>query len=152
MTIITRLPIPRLKVVEEFHAQGHRNVLAKHQTTFEFTKDAALTRRGDCVIAVNATKGLREMSVEFRQLCRNDETRILVELRAAGRLEVIEGKGTRRLALDHPTDMVGRKSSYASERTFMIHADRAACDIDRDLISVLRSPETKLLVRLVAVL
>lgn len=141
-----------MKIIEEFHAQGHRNVLAKHPTTFEITKDSELTRRGDCVIAVNATKGLREMSAEFKKLCRNDQTRIVVELHAAGIIEVIEGKGSPRLVLDHPTEMVGRKSSYTSGRTFMIHADRAACDMDRTLVSVLRFPETKLLVRVVACL
>lgn len=144
------MAILRLKIVEEFHAQGHRNVVAKHPTTFEITKDNELTRRGDCVIAVKATKGLREMSADFKALCRNDETRIIVELHAAGVLEVIEGRGSRRLALDHPTEMVGRKSSFASDRTFMILADKAACDIDRHLVSVLRSVETKLLVRLIA--
>ena len=139
-----------MKIVEEFHAQGHRNVVAKHPTTFEITKDSELSRRGDCVIAVGATKGLREMSPDFKTLCRNDETRITVELHAAGVLEVIEGRGSRRLVLDHPTEMVGRKSSFASDRTFMILADKAACDIDRYLVSVLRSVETKLLVRVIA--
>jgi len=139
-----------LKIVEEFYAQGHRNVVAKHPTTFEITKDSELSRRGDCVIAVKATKGLREMSADFKRLCKNDETRVIVELHAAGVLEVIEGRGSRRLALDHPSEMVGRKSSFASDRTFMILADKAACDIDRDLVSALRSVETKLLVRVIA--
>ena len=101
------------------------------------------------MIAVKATKGLTEMSSEFKRLCRNDEARIQVELCAAGIQEVIQGRGDHLLRLTHPTEMVGRKSSYISDRTFMIHADRAACDIDRNLVSVLKQPATKLLVRVI---
>jgi hypothetical protein len=139
-----------MKIVEELRAQGHRNLLAKHPTTFEITKDNELTRRGDCVIGVNATKGLRDMSADFKKLCGNDQARIAVELRVGAMVEMIEGEGSQRLVLDHPTEMVGRRSSYVSDRTFMIHADRAACDLDRAMVSALRSPDTKLLVRLVA--
>jgi hypothetical protein len=119
-------------------------VIAKHPTTFEITKDDQLTKRGDCVIAVKASKALVDLSTEFRNLCKRDEARIMVELRAAGIGETIEGKGSRGLTLGHSSEIVGRKSTYVSDRTLMIRADKAACDIDRDLIRALKSPGTKL--------
>jgi hypothetical protein len=46
--------------------------------------------------------------------------------------------------------MVGRKSSYPSDRTIMIRVDKAACDLDRRLIDALKSPNARLTVHLIA--
>jgi len=125
-------------------------VIARHPTTFEITKHAQLSIRGDCVIAVQATKGLADFSTEFRNLCKRDEARIIVQLKAAGIVESIEGRGSCGLTLSHPAEMVGRKSTYLSDRTIMIRADRAACDINRDLVYELQSPSTTLHIRVIA--
>lgn len=137
-----------MKVAQELLAYGHPNILAKHPTTFEITKASDLTRRGDCVIGVKATKGPRDLSLELRGLCMKSESTILVELEAGGMTEVIEGRGSPNLTLRHSTEMVGRKSSFASDRTIMVRADRAACDLDRDFVKALSSPATKLRVRI----
>ncbi|MBC7111709.1 MAG: DUF371 domain-containing protein, partial [Methanothermobacter sp.] len=42
------------------------------------------------------------------------------------------------LTLDHPTDIVCRKSDYICSRTLMIRADKAACDLDENLVRDLR--------------
>lgn len=118
---------------------GHSNITAKHPTTFEITKDSNLTKRGDCIIAVNATKGLSEFSPRFLSLCRNNESRVIIEFDAGGISDVIEGQGSFDLTFRHHTEMVGRRSGYVSDRTLMVHADKAARDIDRDLIHALRS-------------
>jgi hypothetical protein len=118
--------------------------------TFEITKDEHLTRRGDCVIAVQATKGLGELSPELRNLCRRDDARIIVELRGAGIYDSIEGRGSADLSLSHSSEIVGRKSAYVSDRTLMVGANKAASDIDRELVCALRSPDTRLDVRIIA--
>ena len=137
-----------MRSVEELYAQGHPNVLAKHPTTYEITKEKALTRRGDCVIGVNANKGPLDFSAQFIDLAKNDESRIRVQLQAAGIVELIEGKGSARLTFKHPSESVGRKSSFASSRTIMVEADRAARDLNRELIDALTRYETKLWVRI----
>jgi hypothetical protein len=139
-----------LRVVEEFYAKGHRNVLATHSMTWEVTKDSELSRRGDCVIAVSATKGLADLSEEFRNLCRNDKTTITAELAVENLTETIRGKGSCNLSFTHPSEIVGRKSTFVSDRTIMIHSDKAACDINRELVRVLTYPNAELKVRLVA--
>jgi hypothetical protein len=139
-----------LRIIEELFAQGHPNVVARHPTTFEITKDTELTKRGDCIIAVGATKGPADFSIQFKSLCRNDEATIFVELQAARIDELIEGRGSCRLKLSHRTEIVGRKSTHISDRTIMIRADRAACDIDRDLVDALKSTGTRLQVRIIA--
>ena len=138
-----------MRVVEELFAQGHPNVLAEHPTTFEITKDTKLNRRGDCVIGVNATKGPRDLSYEFRNLCTHYESRIMVQLEAAGIVESINGRGSPRLTLSHSSELVGRKSSYTSGRTIMIMADRAARDLNRELIDALTYSGTRLRVRII---
>jgi len=102
------------------------------------------------VIAVGATKGLTDLSSEFRNLCRKEESRITIELSVAGIIESIEGIGSSQFTLSHSREIVGRKSTYISDRTFMIHADKAARDINRDLIYALKSPETTLKIKLIA--
>ena len=139
-----------MRVVEEFCAKGHRNVLGSHSMTWEITRDSELSRRGDCVVAVCATKGLADLSQEFRDLCRNDNATIIAELSTENLTETIRGKGSRNLSLTHPTEIVGRKSTFASDRTIMILADKAACDLNRELVHMLTSPNTKLRVRLIA--
>lgn len=137
-----------MRSVEELYAQGHPNVLAKHPTTFEITKDTELTRRGDCVIGVNANKGPQDFSNQFRDLCRHDESRIQVQLEADGIVEFIEGRGSPKLTFNHSSESVGRKSSYASSRTIMVRADKAARDLNRELTDALTHSDTKLWVRI----
>jgi hypothetical protein len=139
-----------LRSVEALCAQGHPNVLAKHPTTFEITKDTELTRRGDCVIGVNADKGPLDFSDAFKELCRRDQSTIRVELEAAGIIDYIEGSGNTRLTFGHKTESVGRTSSYVSDRTIMVKADKAARDLNRELVEALTDSDTKLRVRIIA--
>jgi hypothetical protein len=118
--------------------------------TFEITRNLELSRRGNCVIAVNATKGPREMSSEFKKACMREGSRISVELEVSGLLEIIRGEGGPELSFTHPSEMVGRKSTYPSDRTIMIRADKAACDLDRRLIEALKSPKARLTVHIIA--
>jgi hypothetical protein len=118
--------------------------------TFEITKDSDLSRRGDCVIGVNASKGPRDLSVEFKKACRQEGSKITIQLEASGIIEIIEGSGSSSLSFAHPNEMVGRKSSYSSDRTIMIRANKAACDLDRRLIEALKFPKTRLTVHISA--
>jgi len=117
--------------------------------TFEITKDKHLTRRGDCVIAVNATKAPVDLSAEFKNLCRHENSRITMRLEVNGVTDLIQGWGSPKLALTHSSEMVGRKSSFISDRTVMIAANKAAVDIKRNLVEALRSPNTRLLIQFV---
>ena len=44
--------------------------------------------------------------------------------------------------------MVVRKSDYVGSRTLAVHADKAACDLSRDLIEKLKNPEQKVKITL----
>jgi hypothetical protein len=147
LTSLRGMLVGFLRVVQEFQARGHPNVTAEHLTTFEITRNPNLTKRGNCVIGVQSTKGLADLSPEFRRMCTMDDARIIVQLEAGGIIEIIEGRGSHGLTLSHLSEIVGRKSTYVSDRTLMVRADRAACDISRDLIHELRSPNTTLRIK-----
>ena len=137
-----------MKVTEELFASGHPNVTARHSTTFEITRDSNVTRRGDCVIATNATRGLSDLSPQLRSLCRSDDAKITVNLQGAELTEIIQGRGSQHLTLSHAFEIVGRRSAYVSDRTLMIHADKAARDLNRDLVDALKFPTTRLRVEI----
>ena len=118
--------------------------------TFEITRDCDLSKRGDCVIGVGASKGARDLALEFRKACSQANARIVMRLEALGLVEIIHGLGSDHLSFAHPTQMVGRKSTFTSDRTIMVRADKAACDLDRRLIEALKSPRTKLNVMMTA--
>jgi len=137
-----------LRIVEEFTARGHPNITATHPTTLEITRDLSLTKMGDCIIAVKATRGLIDLSHHFKDACMNDESRILVELKVSGLVERISGRGSHLLTLAHENDLVIRKSAYVSNRTLMINADKSASDLPRKFIRRLTSASTNIHVRL----
>jgi len=124
--------------VETLTARGHPNILGTHKMTFELTKDLELSRRGDCVIGVGADKGPLDLSREFKENCCREGARISVTLEVLGMVDTIHGCGSPALTFTHPSEMVGRRSQFASDRTVMVGADKAACDLDKRLLQALR--------------
>jgi hypothetical protein len=137
-----------LKIVEELTAHGHPNVTATHPTTIEITRAFSLTKKGDCIVAVEATKGLTDLSKNFRTACMNDRAKILVELRTSGMIERITGRGSHLLTLADDKDFVLRKSNHVSSRTLVIDADKAACNLHRQFIRILKSTSTEVHIQL----
>ena len=65
-------------------------------------------------------------------------TLIILRLETENAVDEIKGYGHPELTLDHPTDIVTRKSSFKCSRTLMINADKAACDLNNELIDDLK--------------
>ena len=137
-------------MIEKLTARGHPNIIATHPTTLEITKELSLTKNGDCIVAVAATKGLQDFSKSFRRACMNVDSRILLELFASGMVERVSGRGSNLLTLADSEDIVVRKSSYVTDRTLMIEADKAAADLSRQLTRELQLPSTLIHIRLTA--
>ena len=117
-------------ITEIVKARGHKNILGKHKTTFEITKETHLTLRGDCIIGVNAELGdglirfAREHSCFRMVVCAGDK-----ELTVHGKTN----KG-----FNDTQEMVVRKTGFQSIRTFGILADKAAIDIPREIVADLK--------------
>jgi len=125
-------------LVEKIKATGHRNVTAKHKTTFEITKENHLTPRGDCIIAISADKSLPELSREFRNSLKNEKAKLKINLHCSNLTEKITACGDPNLTLKHPTDMVIRKSSFICDRTLAIKANKAAIDLNKEFVKKLK--------------
>ncbi len=125
-----------------FHAQGHPNVTSAHRTTLEVTMDPEISKKADCIIGVASDKSMSDFSEEFKKAIASSHAKIKLILSTRNAKDEINGWGHPDLSLDHPTDMVCRKSDYVCSRTLMIKADKAACDLDEDLINDLANGET----------
>jgi hypothetical protein len=137
-----------MEVTEIILGYGHENIQATHKTTFEITKEAQLSRRGDCIIAVSANKTMTDFSSEFKENLRKEKAKIIILIEAGDAAEVVNAFGSPRLILTHRTDMVVRKSNYICNRTLAIQADKAACDLSRKLAEKLRNSKQKVKIAL----
>ena len=123
-------------------AKGHENVLSLHKSTFEITKDKDLSLSGDCIIGLDIDKSMEDFPDEFKEKLANDDTKVIVELKTPNASDTIEGYGHHDLTLSHPTDIVCRKSTFVCSRTLMIKSNKAAIDLNRDLIKDLANGES----------
>ena len=123
-------------------AKGHENVLSLHKSTFEITKDKDLSLAGDCIIGLDIDKSMEDFPEEFKEKLANEDTKVIVELKTPNASDTIEGYGHHDLTLSHPTDIVCRKSTFVCSRTLMIKSNKAAIDLNRDLIKDLANGES----------
>jgi len=135
-------------VITVIFARGHQNIQATHGTTFEITKESALTKRGDCIIAVGATKGAADLPLRFKEVARSEGAQMTITIEAGELKEVVRAKGSPRLLFTHPTDLVVRKSNYVCGRTLAIRAGKAASDFSRKLIENIRDSNQKIRITL----
>jgi len=139
-----------MKFVETLTAQGHYAVEATHTTTLEITKEKNLSSKGNCIIAVAASKGAADLNPALKKLIRNIKTRITVLIQVEDLSENIRGWGEPRLSLEHLQDLVIRRSTYVCPRTLMVKADKAAVNLNRELVEKLREPLSRVEVKIEA--
>lgn len=113
-----------------FTISGSSNLLATHRTTLEFTKENYLTKKGDCILGINATFSLDEI----RQKLKKGKIKITIETKN----HKDELTAEYNPAFHHPEQMVIRTSNYIDNRTFAINATKAAKDIKRELVEELQ--------------
>lgn len=135
-------------ITETIFAYGHENIQATHRSTFEITKDARLSEKGDCVVAVSADKSMADLSPKFKKNLRKKNARVIILIETKEEAETVNAFGSQRLILTHPTDIVVRKSSYICSRTLVIQADKAACALSRELVEKLRNPKQRVKITL----
>ena len=137
-----------MRTTEIIFAYGHENIQATHRSTFEITKDARLSAKGDCVIAVSADKSMADLSSKFKENLHRENARITILIETEGEAEAVNAFGGQQLILTHPRDIVVRKSDYICSRTLAIQADKAACGLSRKLVEKLRNPKQRVKITL----
>lgn len=122
---------------ERVTATGHSNVSADHESTLELTTEDFLTPAGDCILGIEADRAPADFDPEFVSACQDDSATIRATLEVRDHQETITGRGHPGLTFQNERSLVCRTSTYLDGRTVMIDADRAAADLDRELVDAL---------------
>jgi len=125
----------------KFHACGHPNILGKHKTTLEFTKDSGLSLKGDCIVGVRADFDLNKLK-NFIKKIKNNKIMITIETPDKKIKEVIEAELNPEFSDDK--EIVIRKTDFVSERTLAIKSNKAAFELKKGLIGYLRHQNFKI--------
>ncbi|MCS7097212.1 MAG: DUF371 domain-containing protein [Candidatus Methanomethylicia archaeon] len=136
-------------LVEEIIAYGHPNIRAIHRSTIEITKESYLTKRGDCIIGIRSNKACADISEDFKKALRN---RIMVKvlIKSGDFEDIIIGYGHPGLLLTDNTSIVIRRSNYVCHRTLLINSNKAAYNLNRNLIYFIRHfPEIPIYIKLI---
>jgi hypothetical protein len=133
---------------EVLRAKGHPYIRATHRTTLEVTVEDSITPRGDCIIGVSADKSALSLSEEFKNCLRRENGVLIVILEAAGLRDYLVAQTNPKLILTDPKRLIIRKSNYIEAATIGIYANKAARDLNRELITKLKNSDTQLLIHL----
>ncbi len=135
------------RITEVIIAYGHPNITAKHKTTLMITKNADMGKDADCIIAVKADKDCCDLGKEFKTaLFLGKVVKITIE--ADGIVDKVNAFGSPALKLNRRKDIVIRRSDFIDDRTLAIMADKASCDLNKDLAERLKNPENKVKITL----
>lgn len=122
----------------KIQARGHKNVTAEHRSTLEITKEENIGKKADCIIALRANYALKDFSEEIKDAVKSRKTKIELILHVGEYFEVVEGRGHPNLTYTDENSMVVRRSRFTCGRTLMVDSDKAACNIDRKIVELLR--------------
>ena len=126
----------------EIPFKGHVNILSLHKKTIEITKDSQLTINGDCIIGIGSNLACLDLPENFKKKIKNPNTEIVFTTVTDEYSFCIHGKGSEKLTLKHPNDIVLRKSAFTCSRTIAIKCDKASDDIPRKMVKKLQNPKT----------
>ncbi|MDO5809938.1 MAG: DUF371 domain-containing protein [Methanobrevibacter sp.] len=126
-------------MIFKLKSKGHDNVTSLHKSTFEVTKDVEIGPTADCIVGTSADKSMLDFPEEFKARIADSTTQVTVVLDTENGHDEIHGFGHEDLTLTHPTDIVCRTSDFTCSRTLMIRADKAARDLDEDLVDDLKN-------------
>lgn len=124
-----------------FTCIGNKNITSKHKNTLEFTKDSKVSLKGDCIVGVKADFSLKKLKKYIKSVKNNKKIIIVIETMNNNIGERINAQINPSFNSDK--EMVIRKSDFISDRTFAIKADKAAVDLNRELIDTLTNNKKK---------
>ena len=141
----------KLVLQEKFEAFGHKNIRGTHKTTLEFTKDTNLSENGDCIIGIRSQQSCLSLRANTK-IALHSGNKFLVRMTVNHLIDEFIGYGNPKLLLSDKEDMVFRKSNFKCNRTIMISCTKAAKDIDRNFINLLKDSETKITVEIFSII
>lgn len=146
--IITNTTVSKKPLTFTFYAYGHPGIVSTHPTTLEITAEEHVTSRGDCIVAVRSSCGLRDLPFGIKKRLSDQIGRGRLTIRVREMSFSVDGVGAKSLSFDHPTDIVVRKSGFLSDRTLMVYADKAAIDVPRKIVKILQNPDERVIIEI----
>ena len=130
----------------KFKAYGHPNILGTHKATLEFTKDDELSLRGDCIVGVKADFELNKLKEFIKKSSNKKVTIIMQAISKDEKHQKIKEEVSAELnaSFNDSKEFVIRKTNFVSERTFAISSNKAAFELNRDLIDFLKEKKNKI--------
>lgn len=125
-------------VLDKIKAHGHRNILCTHETTIELTKDNYLTKKGNCILGIKASKACADLDQELKSHIWEGK-KVHVILKSDEYIDSFYGYGHKNLSLTNKKDIVFRKSEYLCERTVLINCSKCSKDLSQTLIDNLKT-------------
>ena len=141
----------KLILQEKFEAYGHENIQGTHKTTLEFTKDCNLSKNGDCIIGIRSQQTCLNLKTNTKKVLLSSN-KFLVRITVNHLIDEFIGYGNPKLSLRNKEDIVFRKSNFICDRTIMILCTKAAKDIDRNIINLLKDRDTKITVEIYSII
>lgn len=132
-----------------FTCYGHENIRAEHKSTLEFTRDRDLSLKGDCIVGIKADFSLLQLKNFIKKTNKNNN-KVTIIIETMGNInnkkninknnnKIIETVNAEiNPGFNSDRDIVIRKSDFRDERTFAVKADKAAFELSRDLIELLK--------------
>jgi hypothetical protein len=99
------------------------------------TRENHLTKNGNCIIGISADKGCSGLSAEFKRVVCHDDAVLVTLLSCSGITVEVKSRGSSGLTLDHPTDLVWRRSTFICGRTIGILSDHVAATLPKALVA-----------------
>jgi hypothetical protein len=124
-------------ILEEIFAYGHENISCIHSSTIELTKDAHITKRGTCILGINATKACIDLNDLTKKKIKNGN-KLTIIINIDNEREMFYGYGNPNLTLVNKNDMVFRKSNFICDRTVLIRCSKASNDLNKNLINKIK--------------
>ena len=132
-----------------FTCYGHENITARHKTTLEFTKDMEMGLKGDCIIGVKADFSLIQLKKFIKSLNNNKIAITIQTINNNSKNKIVERINAEiNPNFNSDREMVIRKTNFVSDRTFAIRADKAAFELNRDLIKNISNGKQKVTISL----
>ncbi len=132
-----------MKTLETIVAFGHKNLLCTHGTTIELTKDTYLSKKGNCILGIKASKACSDLNMELKKLIMMGR-KIKISINVDHVKDSFYGYGCEELTLSNKKDIVFRKSNFICDRTALIKCTKSAIELNREFIRLLKYPGKKM--------
>ncbi|MHA2170347.1 MAG: DUF371 domain-containing protein [Candidatus Kariarchaeaceae archaeon] len=124
------------------YAKGHKNIQARHNTTWQLTRESVLSTKGDCIVAIASTAATADFPTWLKKHLQ-EGGKVEISFLAGGFSFQGFAWGDSALTLDDPLDIVFRKSDFISPRTAGIRCSFTAKDLPETIVKFLQNPNTK---------